>query len=57
MGLPLLLVYCSDNPPLEGVYLALMAMNPSAKVLTAEVRVVNVEVVDAYVPAVTEEEN
>ena len=37
---PLLLSNCSERPPLEGVYLALISRKPSAKVLIAEVSVV-----------------
>lgn len=45
VGTPLLLTYCSAKAPFEGVYLAITATNPSAKVFAAEVRVVNVVVV------------
>ena len=42
-GEPLLLSNCSERPPFEGVYLALIAMKPSAKFLIAVVRVLYVE--------------
>ena len=54
---PELLSYCSESAPVEGVYLALTSRKPSAKSLTAVVRVLYVEVEEAYVPAVMEESN
>ena len=51
------LLNCSANPPFDGVYLAWIARKPSAKVCTPVVKVVNVEVEEAYVPAATDDEN
>ena len=42
-GEPLLLLYCSESAPPEGVYCAPTAMNPSAKFWTAVVRDPNVD--------------
>ena len=48
--MPSLFRYCSDKPPLLGVYLATTATNPSAKDLTEEIREVNVDEDESYVP-------
>ena len=42
----MLLRYCSERAPFEGVYLATTATKPSAKVLTAEVNEVKVALLE-----------
>ena len=56
-GLPLLRENCSARPPLAGVYFAWIAMKPSANVRIADVRLVNVDVDEVYVPGWTAELN
>lgn len=51
---PLSLLNCSEREPFEGVYFAPMAINPSAKDLTAVVREANVGEEASYVPMVSE---
>ena len=46
-----------DLLPLDGVFFANSATKPSVKVLMAAVSVVQLEVDDAWLPAVTAEEN
>ena len=52
---PVLLSNCSERAPVEGVYLAFTSRKPSAKSLTAAVRVLYVEEEESYVPTVMEE--
>lgn len=56
-GVPLSLLYSSESSPPEGVYFAPVATIPSAKVLMALVRDVNVDEEASYVPVVREVSN
>lgn len=53
----MLLEYCSERPPPEGVYWATTATKPSANFWIPDVRVANVEEVDGKLPTATPGKN